>query len=201
MKLQKLFFAAVIVLSANAALAQDGKIASHSVNISIPEIALLDLEDGTSAQDGSQQTVGQITLVGEMPVEAGDKMTFGDLATNNDIWMNYSSIVSGTSSRNVSVKISSGAVPTGLKLTVEAGAATTGAGTWGGVTGALTLVDENQAAQDIVETIGSVYTESGKDKGHNLTYKLNLADDTTTYGSLRFDTTTALVITYTLSDI
>lgn len=192
MKLQKLFFVAVIVLSANATFAQvDSKVATHLVTISIPEVALLDLEvaTGTTA----------ITLAGTAPTEAGLPMTFGAAATNATIWMNYSSIVGSTKpTKNITAKISSG-LPTGLKLTVEAATFSgTGKGTTGATSGA---VDLDATDRSVVTGIGSAYTGDGATNGHLLTYKLNYATtETANYKDLRFDAVPLLTITYTLSD-
>ena len=192
MNLKKLLFAAVIVLSANATFAQDTKIASHLVTISIPEVALLDLEAPSTA----------ITLAATLPAlaEAGLPITFGAEATNSTIWMNYSSIVKGALLRNVSVAITDGSVPTGLKLTVEASAASgDGAGTKGAASTVLTLTGD---LQSIITGIGSTWTGDGVNKGRNLTYTLDYAGTTTDYADLRFvDTDAPLTITYTLSDI
>lgn len=194
MNLKKLFFTAVIVLSANAAFAQDGKFDSHLVTINIPEIALLDLEVASGTTD--------ITLAGTAPTEAGDPMTFGAEATNSIIWMNYSSIVKGALLRNVTVAITDGIVPTGLKLTVLASAATIdGAGTKG--TALATAHTLTSTSTSIVSGIGSTYTGDGASKGRNLTYQLGYATDAATdYSNLKFvDTAAPLTITYTLSDI
>lgn len=193
MNLKNLLFASVIVLSANASFAQDSKVASHLVTISIPEVALLDLEAPSTA----------ITLAGTLPLnaEAGLPMTFGAAATNATIWMNYSSIVKKDKLRNVSVAITAGTVPTGLKLTVLASAATTadGAGTKG--TALTTEHTLTGTATSLVSGIGSTYTGDGVNKGRNLTYKLDYATDAATdYASLNFDTVLPITITYTLSD-
>ncbi len=196
MKLQKLFFAAVIVLSANAAIAQaDTNVDTHLITINIPEVALLDLEvaTGTTA----------ITLDGTMPTEAGLPMTFGAAATNASIWINYSSIVGSTTepSRKVSVQITDGAVPTGLKLTALAAAdAGKGGGTVGTASAVLTLSADT--AQDIITGVGSAYTGDGANNGHKLTYQLDYATDAATdYAGLDFDDSADLTITYTLSDL
>lgn len=193
MNLKNLLFAAVIVLSANASFAQDTKVAAHLLTINIPQSALLDLEVATGTTD--------VTLAGTAPTEAGLPMTFGAAATNATIWMNYSSIVKGVLLRKVTVAITNGAVPTGLKLTVLASAASTdGAGTKGTASTALTL---SGTAQDIVTGIGSTYTGDGANKGRNLTYELGYTTDVATdYAALRFvDTAAPLTVTYTLSDI
>lgn len=193
MNLKKLFFAAVIVLSANVSFAQDTKIASHLVTITVPQIALLDLEVASGTTD--------VTLAGTAPSEAGLPMTFGTAATNATIWMNYSSIVKGSLLRNVSVAITNGTVPSGLKLTVEASAASSdGKGTLGTASSELTITN---VGQSIVTGIGSSYTGNLATKGRSLTYKLNYAtDEATDYAALRFvDLAAPLTITYTLTDI
>ncbi|MDO9136258.1 MAG: hypothetical protein Q7U21_00425 [Lutibacter sp.] len=194
MNLKNLLFASVIVLSANASFAQDTKVAAHSLTINIPQSALLDLEVETGTTD--------VTLAGTAPKEAGLPMTFEDAtAKNATIWMNYSSIVKGVLLRKVTVAITNGTVPTGLKLTVLASAASSdGKGTLGAASTALTLTG---TGQDIVTGIGSTYTGDGANKGRSLTYQLGYATDAATdYAALRYvDTAAPLTITYTLSDI
>jgi len=193
MNLKKLFFAAVIVLTANASFAQDTKVAAHLVTITIPQIALLDLEDVV----GGSETVGDISLVGTAPTEAGEAMTFGTAATNNSIWMNYSSILGTAVSRKVTVSMT-GTLPAGLKLTVTAGAYSgVGKGTTGAPTGIISL---NGSPQDLIGGIGSAYTGNGAKNGHQLTYQLGYAD-TENYAGLDSDNSAALTITYTLLDI
>ena len=201
MKLTKLFFAAVIVLSANASFAQLAPVlASHNVNINIPEVALLDLKSLTGTS---------ITLTGTEPTVAGDPMDFSG-ATNSTIYMNYSSIVRGALVRNVTVQITSGSVPTGLKLTVKASAATGGAGNLGDevvgadVDGTFIIPASDGTAAPIVTGIGSAYTGKANGNGRNLTYTLGYATDAATdYASLRNVDLIGvpLTITYTLSEI
>ncbi len=199
MNLKKLFFAAVIVLSANASFAQapaDSKVATHTVAINIAEVALLDLEvaSGTTA----------ITLAGTNPTEAGLPMTFGAAATNESIWMNYSSILGNETSRSVTVAITTGDVPTGLKLTVLAAAdAAAGAGTMGAANGSAIILSGilSGTAQNIITGVGSAYTGDGAAKGHKLTYQLGYATDAATdYADLDLDNSDVLTITYTLTD-
>jgi len=102
---RKLFALATLgVVFAFNANAQDD---AHTVAISIPEVAILDLE-GTTA----------VSLSVDAPTEAGEAVDFSG-ATNNAIWVNYSSIV-GTSetSRTVAAKISNNAVLLTVLLTV-----------------------------------------------------------------------------------
>jgi len=198
MKLQKLFFAAVIVLSANAALAQnDTNEDFHTVTINIPEVALLDLESDSGKNITLAGTIGT-NLAGNS--EAGLPIDFST-ATDATIWINYSSIVgSSEPSRKVSVQITDGAVPTGLKLTVLASDdAGNGGGTMGNATAIVTLTG---SPQDIITGVESAYTGDGANNGHNLTYQLDYATDAATdYASLDFDESDVLEITYTLSDL
>ena len=115
--------------------------------------------------------------------------------------MNYSSILGNDTSRSVTVAITAGTVPAGLKLTVLASAASAdGAGTKG--TALLAAHTLTGTATNIVSGIGSTYTGDGAEKGHKLTYQLGYATDAATnYGALDFDNSDDLTITYTLSDI
>ncbi|HKJ07197.1 MAG TPA: hypothetical protein VJ970_07010 [Flavobacteriaceae bacterium] len=189
MKTSKLFFAAFLILVSTNVFAQDTETDSHNLTITIPEVALLDIET-TDVKD--------ITLGAEAPTEAGEKVIFDQ--TNNDLWINYSSIVGDNQSRNVTVQITNGDVPNGLDLTVIAGTYQgNGKGTLGtAVTSALTLDDKN--AHNIIETIGSCYTEDGANKGHQLTYKIVGNTSTADYASLRHDSEETLTVTYTLTD-
>lgn len=186
MKFSKLFFAALIVLTSTNTFAQDDKDDTHTVTIGIPEIALLDIETDDARN---------FTLAGEHSTEAGDPINFTN-ATNNNLWLNYSSIVSAGLSRSVTVSITDGYLPGGLNLNVIASSCTTGKGTNGNPTAQVTLTD---SSQDIITGVGSAYTETGNEKGHNLTYSLSHDTAAGAYANLKVDNTT-LEITYTLTD-
>lgn len=176
------------------AFAQDTDEAGHNVGFVIPEVALLDLER-TGGVD--------ISLSPDSPTEAGDPLDFSSI-TNDEVWLNYSSIV-GTSivdllpvstSRKVTVRASAALATFPADLKVTAGLCTTGDGTRGvpvvgGVT--LTLVDQN-----LITGIGSAYTGDGVDNGHQLTYTATQKTGST-YAALRYGTET-VTVTYTLSD-
>ena len=173
-----------LAISHNVFADGDNTASSHTVTISIPEVALLDLENSST-----------ITLAPTAPTEAGEAFSFTS-STNNSIWVNYSSVVANGKLRKVSAKISSGTVPTGLLLKVIAGTYTgSGKGNLGEAASQVTL---NSSDQDLITGIGSCYTESGASKGHQLTYslELNSAND---YDKL-VKADTDLTITYTISD-
>lgn len=190
MNLSKLFFAALIIFTSTATFAQgDTETDAHNLTITIPEVALLDLE--APADDTS------VSLVGTHSTEAGDPVAFN--ATNNSIWLNYSSIIGSTTKRNITVKITNGDVPNGLSLKVQAGSANTSLGNGDFGTPATAAVTLNKTDDtQIISNVGSVYTGTGVNKGHNLTYSL---DQSGSYADLKHNGAgETLTITYTLSD-
>ena len=171
--------------------AQDTDTDSHDITISVPEVAIVDIEPSASKD---------ITLTPTAPTEAGDPLSF-TTATNTTLWLNYSSIIGTTTeaSRTISVAITSGTLPSGLDVTVQAAAdAGTGDGTVGTPAGsALTL---SGTGQNIVTAIGSCYTETPENNGHNLTYSLAL-ESGGDYADLDFDdNSSTITVTYTISD-
>jgi len=198
MNFKKLFFAAVIVLSANASFGQDSETANHNVTINIPNIALLDLEFTTGIA---------IALEGEVTGdEAGLPMSFiNDKAKNSDTWINYTSIVSKSAltTRNVTVSLDDNgdAVPDGLKLTVTAGAYAGGEGAGDLGTPVASPIEITSTATNIIDAIGSAYTGNTAGRGHQLTYQLGYAGTVTDFADLDSDVSAVLKIVYTLSDI
>jgi len=194
--MKKYILTLLILVVANHGYAQltpppgmDSNSQTQNVVIAMPEVALLDLE-------ATAGTV--INLNPTTPTEAGLAVAFP--AIDNSIWMNYSSIVGSTTepSRNVTVQITSGTVPSGTILEVLASAdAGSGDGTMGAPAEAVTLSNNSQ---NIITGIGSAYTGDGVSKGHNLSYTLDLASAAGSYALLDFDDSSTLEITYTLSD-
>lgn len=174
----------VFALNANA---QDNGNDDHTVSISIPEVAILDLEGSTS-----------VSLSVDAPTEAGEAVDFSN-AKDSSVWINYSSIV-GTSetSRNVSAQISNNSVPNGMLLKVTAASdAGNGDGTMGTSAGTVTLTSANQT---VISGIGSCYTGDGANNGHNLAYSLELDPTAGSYADINFDQDVTLTITYTISN-
>ena len=175
---------AILLTAAQNIFADDTNNGSHSISIQIPEVALLDLEGSSS-----------ITLAPTAPTEAGAAFDFSS-ATDNSIWVNYSSVVASGAHRSVTAAITSGSVPTGLLLKVAAASYSgSGKGTTGTTAGTVTL---SATAQSVVTGIGSCYTGNGESNGHNLVYslELNSAND---YDKLVQDNT-SITVTYTLTD-
>ena len=171
------------------AVAQDSKTDKHTIDFKIPEVAILDLESSSKSSS--------IGLSAEAPNEAGNPLDLSK-AKNADLWLNYSSIVGKKSdpSRDVSVQITTGDVPSGMEILLDAATdAGQGEGVVGTPTGQISL---STSAQTIISGVGSVYTGDGVKRGHNLTYTLQLASGK--YGDIDFDQTGQIVVTYTLSD-
>ncbi|NQU85166.1 MAG: hypothetical protein HQ541_05335 [Mariniphaga sp.] len=183
-KLATILTALILTTTLNTFAQSDTNEGSHSISISIPEVALLDLEGGSS-----------INLAPSAPSEAGNPFDFST-AVDNSIWVNYSSVVASGRTRTVTAAITTGSVPTGMSLKVTAGSyAGSGNGTLGGATSQVTL---SNSAQDIITGIGSCYTGNGASNGHNLAYALEL-DSNNDYDELVQDNT-SITVTYTLTD-
>lgn len=164
----------------------DTDVASHTVTVGIPEVAVVDIEGGAAGTS--------INLGATFSGEAGVGLDYTG-ATNSDLWLNYTSVTSTTDpNRTISVQITGGTVPTGLELNLTA-AAPTGVGTLGAPGAALTLT--TASAQTVLAGIGSCYTNDGHGEGSNLTY--SLSETSGSFSSLT-EVSEALTITYTISD-
>lgn len=172
------------------ATAQDNQQDDQAVQIEVPEVALLDLEsnNGTS-----------ITLSIEAPEEAGEPVNF-DHAVDTSIWINYSSVIGSSTepTRNVYAKITSGTVPSGLRLRVRA---SQDAGSGDGDLGVRTSWQNlNGNDKRVIRDIGTCYTGDGAGKGHQLTYELSLRNGSNRYAQIDFDDATTLTVLYTISN-
>lgn len=162
----------------------------HTIKIDIPEVALL------SIQKPANQQVINITPVLN---EAGDAITY--ITPYNETWINYSSIIGSKTepSRFVYLQITEGTLPKGLELVLNVGNdVAMGAGHIGSPV-EQTLVTSNQPYR-IIDNIGSCYTGAGNTKGHMVTYTIKKNEDFNAQWLTDFNTSTALQLTYTLSD-
>lgn len=169
--------------------AQDTNKDDHTITISIPEVAIVDIEPAATKN---------ITLGFIAPTEAGQPIL--PSASNTTLWLNYSSIKSvADPTRNVTVKLD--AIIPGIDIHVTAAAATgAGAGKLGTPSAQLTL---SAVDQTIVSEIGSAYTGNGASNGHNLTYALAAGSGpggVAAYADLQATATTVAKVTYTISD-
>jgi hypothetical protein len=160
----------------------------HKINLTIPEVALINVYSNSAIN------LGNTTVI-----EAGEALNME--GTNNSVWINYSSIVGSQTqpSRDISIRISEGAIPAGVKLYVKvAKDMGAGAGTMGKPISTTQELTANPLT--IITDIGSAYTGAGANKGNNVQYSLKLSDKPNAYANLDFDQSNTLVINYTLTD-
>jgi hypothetical protein len=187
MKTLKIILSLFLVFSTAVGFAQDGIDDSHTVAISIPQVALVDI--------ASTGTSNNLTLGFTAPTEAGNPL--GDPTNDTSLWLNYSSIKSAAGITNtVSVKLDT-ALP-GVDINVSAATdAGDGDGALGTPAGTVTLTNMDQP---IVNGIGSSYTGDGSTAGHNLTYSVDGATTgTANYADLIAATGTIVMVTYTIT--
>ncbi len=154
---------------------------SANVGVTLPEIALLDIEPNNSV----------VSLELKMPTEAG---TFVKATQqSNAKWINYSSAVSSGRTRNVFVQIEYGTVPAGTAVKVQASAASGGRGALGVSNGTINL---SGSPQRVVQNIGGAATGNGANFGHGLTYFLEVSN----VSQLDFNASGTVGIIYTLID-
>jgi len=182
MKLINKILLAVLIVGISTAYSQIGDInsANHHVVISIPTIALLDIESASS---------NDITLKMEAPTEAG--VGFAD-QINNDLWLNVTSIVAASGKRNILASIN--AAPNGIDLKVVSAAdAGLGAGELGTAESEFIL---SSTPTNLVTGIKSGYTADGSGSGYNLKY--TATPNTSAFGDIESNDTD-ITVTYTLS--
>ncbi|MDZ7877122.1 MAG: hypothetical protein U5L45_05605 [Saprospiraceae bacterium] len=153
--------------------------ASVNVSISLPSVALLDVEPN-----------GGFNFNLISPTEAGNPST--TTATNNTKWLNFTSAVVKGTTRKIMVQ-SVGSLPNGINLKlVTANYTGTGAGALGNAVSPLYL---SSTQQTVVNAIGGAFTGNGVGNGYNLMYSLEIAN----YGLLR-NQSASVSILYTLMD-
>jgi hypothetical protein len=185
--MRKLSFLISIIGLSLSAYAQDTNEDSHTIQVTIPEVALLDIE-----ASGSKNFSVAFTA----PTEAGNALN--NPSNNTALWLNWSSIVTAGGGANPTraIKVKLDATIDGLDIKVVPGTITGGQGNRGTIVSAgVTLTDTDQ---DLITAIGSCYTESGTSKGSNLTY--SFTPNAANYGLL-VSSTPSVTVTYTLTDL
>ncbi len=162
---------------------QNWSTSSLSVNLTLPEVAVINLAPNTSTIDMSIRP----------PASPGQPIDMSQ-ATNNDKWINYSvSEGRGTPKRNITAQIISGEVPRGFKLKLSAGNYQGyGKGKTGKSAGEITL---SGTPQSIVRNIGGGYTGRGVNNGHRLFFEL-IYDD---YQDVKVGSS-SITVAFTLTD-
>lgn len=212
MKKTNLFFAAVLALFAQTAFAQDNNdnnIASHQLDVNVPEVALLDIFDANTGFEAGaiMMDMTNVSLVGSNA--EGGLYAFQDMSYGN-LYLNYTSVTGQSGSgfdvtRQIDVQFEAGSTfPSSLdlRITPEApvvianggSADSAGSITAGGVAlGATTPVGTDAL---LVSSIESVYT-GDENYGVKLTYTLEQSGNFSGYKAGLYQAT----IRYTLSDL
>lgn len=159
----------------------------HKVGIEIPEVALLGLASENSPN---------VNISFTAPQQAGNPVDISGIQ-NENIWINYSSIVSGSEHRRKIVAMVEGEIPEGVQIKVEASeAAGSGKGKTGEPAGAVTLSAE---PTEVIVNIGSCFTGKGSSNGHYLTYKVETDESFKNYPLSTLENASIHVV-YTLTD-
>lgn len=159
---------------------------SHTIGITIPAVALVDIEPAGSKN---------IEMDFKAPTEAGLALESPDVDAT--LWLNYSFIPTQTG-KSASVSVAIDAVNPKFDVIVQAAGATgsSSGGTLGtSATGAITLT---ASPQDLVTGIGASYTGDGANNGHNLTYSVNTVSGS--YSTILATDNPTVTVTYTISE-
>ena len=182
MKLITRSLLSLLVVSISIGYSQDNNSDNHTVSIVIPQISLLDIEP---------EGANDITITMTVPAEAGDLIAS---ETDNNLWLNVTSIVASGNTRDISVNID---VPiTGLDLKVVSSAYSgSGFGSWGTPQNEITLTSVDQT---LVSGIKSGYTANGANNGYNLTYTAE-PNASSNFGDIVSTAGSDITVTYTLT--
>ena len=170
--------AALMATAAGAYAASDT--ASHDIVLEVREIAVIGLND-TSAI--TLRTAGTVTP-GADPSTAADD-------TDSSKLLQYTSIVPGSATRNITVALGATGVPAGTELSLEATQMPAAANV-GVAAGRVVL---SSTAANLITGIGSTATGTGTN-GVELTYSYRITD----VSALATDDDATVTVTFTLTD-
>jgi hypothetical protein len=179
-KIKVLFFA----LLTTTLVAQKTDNQEIEFRITVPEIALVSIAPENST----------IVLAMEKTEIAGEKIVYIS-KQDHQLWLNYScSIAPDSPSKNISVQIVSGNVPTGIDLQLSVSEYSgSGKGEFGTPIHKISL---QHYPQNIISNIGGSFTNKGINNGHKLEYSLGV----TNYKLLDAESSNTLTIVFTISD-
>lgn len=136
-------------------------------------IGLIFINQISKAQNSiSLSTVNSIVMDFAVPFDPGHSI---DPVINNSKWLNYNiTVIPPDLPVSVTAEITSGAIPEGLQIQLQAGAYSgTGGGDPGITSGNLILTNTPQV---LISNIGTCNTGGGVNVGHQLTYTLSISD-------------------------
>lgn len=156
-----------------------------NTRFSIPEIALIDIEPDQN------KTINFNVLPAS---ESGVSSSIQNVS-NNTLWVNYSSAVSGINKkRSILAEIANGVSTEGITIFLEASAYSgNGKGQTGQPAGKISL---SNLPKPIISGIGSCYTNDGINNGHLLTFSIEISD----YSKIYSAGEKVFTVLYTISD-
>ncbi len=159
--------------------------AQADASLEIPELSIMDIEPDNTA----------ISLAFSSPVEAGEALAITDSGVDDSKWLNYScSLADRSTSRSISAQITSGSIPPGIKLFLEASSYTgSGKGETGRSTGRVLL---GNTPKVLVYGIRGGYTGDGTQNGHQLIYSIALSESY----DFDFSGNNTIQVTFTITD-
>lgn len=165
----------------------DNNTANHQVTIKFTPMAILDIEGDTK---------GGILFEPVAPKEAGDPFSFS--ATDNTLWLNFTSMVDANKTRSINVKYE-GKLPAGVSLKVATTGSATGNGKGNRGSSAYSSTPYTLTTTDhaLITGIKTAFTGNGTGNGYQLTYSLQMDD--AKYVDLVSDTY-PVQVTYTITE-
>ncbi len=184
--LQKYYFGLLLLCLPFISMGQleNGKV---SVLFSLPEVALVDIEPGNN---------NPVNLTLLPPSESGNSSII-EKSADASLWINYSSALPAhQNSRSITAEVAQGQIPSGVKLFLEASAISGGKGQCGISNGKTEISTQ---PRPIISEIGNCSTGDGMNKGHQISYSIEITD----YPQLKSTgngVETNVLIVYTLTD-
>lgn len=180
--IMKLIVTFVIMIGFGAKSHVCGQSSSERVSISMPQIALVDIEPDNST-----------IVLNLKPAQEAGLFEFETLG-NNVKWINYSSAIEVGTRRGIFVQLTSGSVPSGTSLFITAGNSAGGAGVLGSSVGAVQL---SNSPSLLIQNIGGAFTGNGANRGHSISYKLEVTD----VAKLNYEESQTVTVSFTILDI
>lgn len=156
-----------------------------NVNLSLPEITLVDIEPGFA--NSINFTIS--------PSSRGGESAIIQKTTNETLWINYTcALPDGPNSRSINAEISQGTLPQGVALFLEASPYSgTGDGNLGIADGKIELSSQ---PKPIISGIGNCYTGDGISNGHQLSFSIEISD----YSQIYAVDNAYFLVLYTITD-
>ena len=164
------------------------KTADHGIQITLPQVSLI------AVRSNGNNTISLAPIFNT----EGGSMTNTFKAVDSSLWLNYTHVNAKNRlmSRSVYVRLGSGFIPQGFKLTVKAGNSVQLGSLAQGVP--LGEVELTSVDSKLIGDIQTTYTGFGVGKGHRLIYKLSVKPEEVS--SIDYDATSYVQVLYTIAD-